>query len=285
MASYIYPPEHPEEDLYTFVNHESLLPNSQLAVSLLQRFPDLFVPKVQMKSKGNKNTCWYVAFKEFPDKWIMNFTILPSDLNVELRGTRFFEIRDFHHHELDMQFQKNLPYFKCRKIGLENMVGVLEEYLCAIAAAVAEGKLKSPSKSSAEYFIVSDLRKSYPEYKFRHGERPVANGRGGFLELDIYVKELSIAIEVQGPTHYQHTDIYKNYDQVKNRDEIKKTWCFENDVKLIHIDWDAYMRTLYKLPPSQRQAAIKRVFDDVVRSDGLFFEYRISDFSLVIESL
>ena len=53
---------------------------------------------------------------------------------------------------------------------------------------------KTASRSSAEYFIKQDLKHLYPNMKVRHGERPIRYTNGSFLELDIQIKELKLAM-------------------------------------------------------------------------------------------
>ncbi len=61
------------------------------------------------------------------------------------------------------------------------------------------------------------------------------------LELDVYNEELQLAIEYSGRQHYEFVPFFhKNYEAFLNqkyRDEMKKTKCKENGVKLIEIPY------------------------------------------------
>ncbi|MCR9613503.1 hypothetical protein NB488_10675 [Vibrio alginolyticus] len=266
MAKAVYPEEHIGKALYELVNHEQLIEQAKIAEEILSNIPEVFVPRIQYKSNGYKNTCWYVAFKSHPDVWVANFTIIPSSLNIELRYPRFFDLTDKHKQQYRVGFQNNLPMFMFKNMGMSNTLKLLKEYLGAIRSAVSEGEHMTPSRSSAEYTICSDLRKIFPKYKIRHGERPIKHTSGSWLELDIQILELKLAIEVQGPTHFRETDIYGNYEEVRERDNFKKQWCADNGILLIHLNWDAYMRTLHRMVANQRREALKELVYDATAS-------------------
>ena len=61
------------------------------------------------------------------------------------------------------------------------------------------------------------------------------------LELDVYNEDLQLAIEYSGRQHYEFVPFFhKNYEAFLNqkyRDEMKKTKCKENGIKLIEIPY------------------------------------------------
>ena len=78
-------------------------------------------------------------------------------------------------------------------------------------------------------------------YTIRENFRPywMANENGQRLELDFFIEELSVAIEVQGQQHYSfvkhfHKDYQSFLDQVKV-DKQKKNICKRNMVILMHV--------------------------------------------------
>lgn len=95
---------------------------------------------------------------------------------------------------------------------------------------------------------------------------------GSFLELDLQIKELGLAIEVQGPTHY--SDLYGNFDEVKRRDEFKRDWCLKHNIKLMHIEWEGYTKNLYRMPEAKRRDVIARLVKKFLSSDQKFCELR-----------
>ena len=59
------------------------------------------------------------------------------------------------------------------------------------------------------------------------------------LELDIYLPERNVAIEVQGLQHYQPLDFFggqESFDALQERDDLKRKLCAENNVRLIEYD-------------------------------------------------
>jgi hypothetical protein len=270
MATALYPGEFPERALRTFINDPSLSEYAGRAEKLLEALPAVFVPRVQYKRPGVKNTCWYVALKEEPDVWLVNFTIVPSELNLELRLAKYFSVTEEHLEKLGMWYQNNWPTFGLGRIGSEQAIRILTEYIERVTPDVLAGQHKAPSRSSAEYFIAQDLKILFPDQKVRHGERPIRHPNGSFLELDLQIPDLKLAIEVQGPTHY--SDLYGNHEEVQRRDAYKKQWCQEQGIKLLHVEWEGYMKTLYRLPEAARRERFGRLVKQFLSQNALFFE-------------
>lgn len=67
------------------------------------------------------------------------------------------------------------------------------------------------------------------------------NVTGHNLELDLYNKDLKLAIEVSGRQHYVYTPFFhKNNEAFTNqkyRDEIKRMLCERNGIKLIEVPY------------------------------------------------
>lgn len=56
------------------------------------------------------------------------------------------------------------------------------------------------------------------------------------LELDVYLPELSLAIEVNGPTHYQPIYGEESLKATINRDKLKAAECKSLGITLIVLD-------------------------------------------------
>jgi len=60
------------------------------------------------------------------------------------------------------------------------------------------------------------------------------------LELDIYIVEKNIGIEYQGQQHFHPIKAWggqKSFEELKQRDSLKKNLCKENETKLIEFDY------------------------------------------------
>jgi len=61
------------------------------------------------------------------------------------------------------------------------------------------------------------------------------------MHLDVFVPELSFAIEYQGQQHYEPVDIFggqEGFEKLKVRDSIKLKLCRQNKVKLLYVRYD-----------------------------------------------
>lgn len=70
------------------------------------------------------------------------------------------------------------------------------------------------------------------------------------IEFDVFVSELSLAVEYQGKQHYEIVDRFdgkdpekaqQNLDERQERDQVKRDQATENNIKLWEIqysDWD-----------------------------------------------
>lgn len=272
MAIPKYPQENPDTPLEEFINHIDLKKYALEAKEILNEVSNigLFVPQIQYKSGKMKNTCWYVALKDNPNLWLINFTIIPSNIHFEFRLPIYFPRNEKNEKEFNLWWQNNWPTFGFKEIGKENIISIIHSYVDNVRPHLHDKALKSRNKSSAEYFIKKDLIHCFPNKKVRHGERPIKYINGSFLELDLQIPELKFAIEVQGPTHYEKDNPYKNFDAVKEKDLFKIKWCKDNGIKLMHIKWDSYMKTLYKMPENRRKEKFTDIIQNFLESNNSF---------------
>jgi len=91
-------------------------------------------------------------------------------------------------------------------------------------------------KSETEiYAIIKELLANYEVIR-HHSPTWLAP-----MHLDVYVPELSLAIEYQGQQHYMPVDIFggeEGFKKTKVRDTIKKKLCQQNKVYLLCISYD-----------------------------------------------
>lgn len=95
--------------------------------------------------------------------------------------------------------------------------------------------------SKLQEYTTRKVFETIPHLEIKENYRPYwLNGNGtGRLELDIYIPELKIAIEVQGAQHYIyipyfHND-YNGFLEQQRRDNIKRDICSIENIELIEV--------------------------------------------------
>ena len=60
------------------------------------------------------------------------------------------------------------------------------------------------------------------------------------LELDLYCEKLKLAVEIQGPQHYEKVKHYhaseKDFKDQQQRDLVKSILCKKHGIKLVYVD-------------------------------------------------
>lgn len=90
----------------------------------------------------------------------------------------------------------------------------------------------TPVRSKLERWIEQKLLVLYPKLHFMFNDRTILNG----LEMDIFIPELKLAIELNGLSHYQPIYGQENLDKMLINSEIKRERCKQLDIRLIEID-------------------------------------------------
>ena len=106
------------------------------------------------------------------------------------------------------------------------------------------------STSKLQRLVSKYLYDNFGKYTIRENSRPewLFDETGRRLELDFYVEELRLAIEVQGIQHYQYNEIFHGsldgfLDQI-SRDKLKASACDKNDITLIEISSESDVNIL-----------------------------------------
>jgi hypothetical protein len=219
-------------------------------------------------------TCWYISFIHKEKPWILNFTIRPSYTVIEYRYPQF--IPDY---LLDrMQWQTN--NWKYEKLNLEtehDIKNTMEIYLDKIKEPFDLGKLKQGGKSFAEGFIANLIGDTFESQKIQRNIRPewLRSSKGKCLELDIFMPQMKLAIEIQGLQH--SVDLYGKPKQLAKRKEndlFKKRICKKRGVKLIWMDWNGVNKCLMREPREIRIETIKSLIEDFMGSDYKFLDWK-----------
>ena len=98
------------------------------------------------------------------------------------------------------------------------------------------------STSKLQIAVGEMLDSTFPEFSIKENYRPdwLKSSSLTNLELDYYIEELSIGLEIQGAQHYQFVPFFhgsiENFDKRKLYDQEKKDLCYGNGIKLFEID-------------------------------------------------
>lgn len=88
-------------------------------------------------------------------------------------------------------------------------------------------------KSYAETFLASIIRESFPLLTVRENDRTVLDSR---LELDIWMPEKRLAIELNGPFHYFPIFGQDRLDRVQKRDESRLIELRQKNIGFMTLD-------------------------------------------------
>lgn len=86
------------------------------------------------------------------------------------------------------------------------------------------------SRSQIEIFIEENLNKDFPNIKFIYNDKETIGS-----ELDVYIPELKIAIEINGIVHYEPIYGEEKLIKTQNRDKQKMINCYSLGIELIVI--------------------------------------------------
>ncbi len=97
------------------------------------------------------------------------------------------------------------------------------------------------STSKLQRQVSQALSVHFARYIIRENSRPdwCLSDEYERLELDFYLPELNVAIEVQGAQHYQFTPhfhaTYEDFQAQLRRDEVKKQRCLDYGITLLEV--------------------------------------------------
>lgn len=113
-------------------------------------------------------------------------------------------------------------------------------------------------RSKLEIMIERMLQTEYSSLIFECNAKNVIGS-----ELDFYFPNLKLAIQINGPLHYQPIYGYKKLDQIQKMDNEKRNACKTQDIKLIEIDCskDKYLN---KNKIAERLSQIKTIIENII---------------------
>ena len=117
---------------------------------------------------------------------------------------------------------------------LPNQIAKTKNNFCSKSCAATfnnKNKKFGTRRSKLEQLIEDMLRIEYPGLSFDCNQKNVIGS-----ELDFYFPNINLAIQINGPLHYQPIYGQKKLDQIRSMDEEKRIACDTRSIKLIEID-------------------------------------------------
>lgn len=119
------------------------------------------------------------------------------------------------------------------KIIHDKVLGYKNKFCSMSCGTIHRNKHKTwgGGRSKLEKYVEKKLLELYPNIKFLFNDRLTVG-----LELDIYIPELKLAFEFNGPLHYEAFHGQDVLNDIRNRDSRKFQNCIENKISLCIID-------------------------------------------------
>jgi hypothetical protein len=244
----------------------------ETCLDLLDDFPMLKVWELQYPS-AEDYTCFYIGFRHKETPWILNFTMYPNYTNVEFRYSQFlpYDVLDNFR-----WITSNWAYTKFRTDNRKRIEDLLNIYLINIREDFERGNLRQGGKSFAEKLISDILKATFPTLKIERNVRPdwLKNDKGNLVELDIFLPDINLAIEIQGPQHFKPIWNEKQFNNLKKNDLHKKETCKEKGIKLMWMNVEGINKDLLRIPHKKRVETIRNVFGNFLESEHTFLFWK-----------
>lgn len=109
---------------------------------------------------------------------------------------------------------------------------------CSKSCRMTHQNYNNPKKygcrrSKAETFLCNLIKKEFPELKILENDRTILDSK---LEIDIYIPDKKIAIELNGPVHYFPIYGDERLKKCQNKDIIKQEEIQKKNINLLVID-------------------------------------------------
>jgi hypothetical protein len=134
-----------------------------------------------------------------------------------------------------LSFHIEVSCLVCSKNFLKNprQIRIRPRHCCSHQCARLLTKLHKDwgsKRSKLELEVEKYLTEFYPYLKIKYNKTDIGN------ELDIYIPELDLAFEINGPTHYRPIYSEEHFLRTQKTDKQKKDECLFRKIKLVIID-------------------------------------------------
>ncbi|MCB1779349.1 MAG: hypothetical protein KDJ34_04505 [Candidatus Competibacteraceae bacterium] len=247
--------------------------------NLNKNFDDLlYVDDIQYKGKC-KGICYYVSLnKEVSDPRILNFNVLGSAGNIDFCVPKYIMNRT----DFIKQNNSGWKNISINKYSNNYIISAISEYLHKILGDDELDKVLK-EKSKPQRFFYDLLTEIYPNDNIRYNYKPKFlqkinhSGYTGHREIDIFLGDVNLGIEVQGNQHYEFTpQFHRDTDQflsMQDRDQWKLNKCKENNVRLIWIKDRPVIQSIMKLSHEDAVKKVAAYIRDFTNSNQLFIHW------------
>lgn len=129
---------------------------------------------------------------------------------------------------------KTLPCNHCGIFIVKKLAEIGVNNYCSKSCAATYNnthKTKGTKRSKLEKLIEENLSLFYPNLTISYNQKTVIDS-----ELDIYISEIKLAIELNGIFHYEPIFGPDKLNKIKNNDDRKFQACLERGIELLIID-------------------------------------------------
>lgn len=88
------------------------------------------------------------------------------------------------------------------------------------------------------------------------------------MEFDLWLPDLKLAIEVQGPQHFRK--VYGDNTALVANDKCKREWCAAEGIKLAWFDWEGVTADLFRLPEAEQRFHLRELLTAFLASRHSF---------------
>lgn len=104
------------------------------------------------------------------------------------------------------------------------------KHFCSKSCAAKYGnanKIRGNTRSKLETWLEANLAKAYPTLTIKYNDKSAIGA-----ELDIFIPQLKLAFELNGPFHYEPVFNQVKFERTQEMDKIKFKLCHENGIGL-----------------------------------------------------
>lgn len=266
------PPDLERKPLAEHVNANALRVSATKAANLLDHLPDLRVYVVHCKAPSYKDNSWFIGFstKSEDEPLILNFRIRQSNLAIEFRFPQYLPSP-----VLDRLKWTSASwcYASYNDYGEARIAEMIRRYLDGLLPDYRDGKVKAGGKSAAESLLRRLLQQLFPSTTIKCNHKPprLISPKGRPLELDLWLPDLDLAIEVQGPQHFRK--VYGDNTTLVANDQFKREWCATEGVKLVWINWEGATKSLFQLPEVKQLQHLQELLSEYLMSSHTFLQW------------